>query len=74
MLYADVIVPPAQAAFVANVELWAKDQLYGTNNCALTLDQLLAQMLLMIGITNPTCGATNAQIQCFLSLLTTSPC
>jgi hypothetical protein len=74
MLFADIVVPPSQALFVKNVEAYAKDQIYGTNTCTMTLDGLLAQMLLLMGVTNNVCGATPAQIQCFLSLLSQSNC
>ena len=74
MLYANVIMPPAQLAFIANVEAYAKDCIYETNDCSQTLDQLLATFVAMVGVTNPTCGATQAQIQCFLSLLTQPTC
>jgi len=74
MLFADQIMPQAQLAFIANVEAYAKDQNFGTNDCSMTLDQLLAQMLLLMGVANNTCGATAQQIQCFLSLLSTPSC
>lgn len=74
MLFANQIMPQAQANFVANVEAYCKDQLYGTDDCSMTLDALLAQMLLLMGVTNQTCGATPAQIQCFLSLLSQPTC
>jgi len=73
-LFADIIVPPSQELFIANCEAWAKDCLYGTNDCSMSLDALLAQMLLILGVSNNTCGATPAQIQCFLSLLTSAQC
>ena len=74
MLFADTIMPPAQLAFIANVEAYAKDELYGTNDCSMTLDALLAEMLCMLLVSNNTCGATATQIQCFLSLLTQPTC
>ena len=69
MLFADQIMPQVQRNFVLNVEAYAHDKLYGTSNCTMTLDALLAQMVLMMVVNNNTCGSTPAQIQCALSLL-----
>lgn len=74
MLYIDVVMPAAQLSFTQAVEAYCKDQLYGTNDCTMTLDALLAMMLCMMGATNATCGATATQLQCFLSLLSQTKC
>jgi hypothetical protein len=70
----DVVIPSATDAWMADVDQWLQDQMYGTNTCSKTLSQLLTTMLELIGATN-NCGMASAeQVQCFLGLLNNTIC
>lgn len=69
MLFPNQIIPPAQDAYVASMKQYCTDLLYGTNTCSMTLMELAAQFLLLVGSANQAGTTTDVQMQCFLNLL-----